>query len=264
MTKIAEVKCLGWEKNPHFDDSVKIVRFACDNDDNGIIRACLKINKSDKSIQSKHNEDKGLINIEQSVKEGKKHKIPEGCRAITSQHKWVGHFVGMSVDEETGEIDYSSPQKWSITDDELAVSRKRKAIRDFAEFYSPLYEERKVSVLFLTLTRCNVSPVSIKQFIDTMQKRFERHKIPVLGYFWVNEISDGFHHHYHIAIAVKRTFFKKLPKWIKFDDVWKQGTNIEFVRKSVKAYMGKYIGKNNIARLRNFRTYGRSKKYQSP
>lgn len=268
MAKLTDISVVGFERNPLFDDSVKIVRFQSDQKD---IRACLKINKADKSIQPKHNKHKDLINIEQSVKEGKilkghykRHSIPDGCRAITKEPKWVVHFRGIPVDEETGEIDYSNPECWSCNDDELALSRKRKAIKKFTEVYSPLYEERKVSVMFLTLTRCNVAPVTIKQFIDIMQKRFLRHKIPVLGYFWVNEISEGFHHHYHIAIATKRVYFKKLPKWIKFDDVWGQGTSIEFIRKSVKAYMGKYIGKNNVARLRNFRTYGKSRKYNIP
>jgi hypothetical protein len=265
MTKLHNVGLRRWIKNPQWEKSIKIVRYACDNqkrDDNGVIRACLKIHKSDKPDKQKPNDSEPLSFVWDAVKNRKIVHIPEGCRAIKTEHKWTGQFFGDEVDETTGEI--IEHKDWECTDMELALSRKRKAIKKFTDVYSPLYEQYKVSVMFLTLTRCNVAPVSIKQFIDIMQKRFLRHKIPVLGYFWVNEISDGFHHHYHIAIATRRLNFKKLPKWIKFDDVWGQGTSIEFIRKSVKAYLGKYIGKNNIGRMMNFRTYGRSQKYNIP
>lgn len=264
MAKVTEVSRPRFERNPRFDNSVKIVRFQSDQGAVGSIRACLKINNSDKSICPNINKNEDLDTIQSAVGWVKKHQIPYGCRAYTTQPKWFMHFKAPTIDEDTGEIDYSNIQHWTTNDDELALSRKRKAINQFTEVYSPLYEQYKVSVLFLTLTRCNISPITIDQFIDAMQKRFLRHKIPVLGYFWVNEVSEGYHHHYHIAIAIKRVNFRKLPAWIKFDDIWGQGTTIQFIKKSVKAYLGKYIGKSNIARLRNFRTYGRSKTYKTP
>jgi hypothetical protein len=260
-TKIQNARALGWIKNPHWEKSVKIVRYACD-DEFGIIRACLKINNSDKPKQVKVNNDVPLTYPKYAVKGGKNTKIPYACRAISLEHKWTGHFRGDVVDEETGEV--KEGEVWQCTDSDMSLSRKRKAIAKFTDVYSPLYEKYEVSVMFLTLTRCNVAPVPIDEFINIMKKRFLRHKIPVLGYFWVNEVSEGFHHHYHIAIATKRVNFRKLPKWIKFDDVWGQGTSIEFIKKSVKAYLGKYIGKNNIGRMMNFRTYGRSQKYNVP
>lgn len=247
-------------RNPHYDKSVKIVRYSSDvpSDD---IRACLKIHNADKPVISKFNENGGLGAFSRSVKGGKKHSIPQGCRAYATTHKWTGYFKGDKVDEDTGEI---IEDLWSATDDDMALSRKRKSIKQFAEVYSPLYEQRKISCLFLTLTQCNKSSMDIRQFIGVMSKRFERHKLPVLGYFWVHEISEGHHHHYHIAIAIKRVFWKKLPRWVKFDDVWDRGTSIEFIRKSIKAYLGKYIGKSNIGRLMNYRKYGKSRQYKTP
>ena len=261
MAKISNARLLWWERNPHYEQSVRIVRYRSEGSSDDI-RACLKIHKSDKQIEPKPNKNDGLGRLDWSVKGGKKHSIPEGCRAVAMQHKWTAHWLGDFVDEETGEIDEAV--RWECTDTEMALSRKRKAIRKFTDVYSPLYEQRKVSVMFLTLTQADKSDITLSDFINAMQKRFLRHKIPVLGYFWVHEVSEGHHHHYHIAIATKRVFWKKIPRWVKFDDLWSRGTSIEFIRKSVKAYLGKYIGKNNIARILNYRKYGKSKTYKTP
>lgn len=260
MAKVENTKLLGWVRNPHYDNSVKIIPYRSDvpSDD---IRACLKIYNSDKPITVKPNKNEVLDTFYRSVKGGKRHSIPEGCRAYATLPKWTGYFKADKIDEETGEC---VEDTWSATDDDMALSRKRKAIKKFADVYSPLYEQRKISCLFLTLTQCNKSSMTIAEFIDVMQKRFLRHKLPVLGYFWVHEISEGHHHHYHIAIAIKRVFWKKLPRWVKFDDVWDRGTSIEFIRKSIKAYLGKYIGKSNIGRLMNYRKYGKSRHYKTP
>jgi len=266
--KLYNIGLQQWIRNPQWENSIRIVRYACDDpnkNDPSIIRACLKIHKYHAPEPQKFSRHTDLSTFWDAVKGGKKSQktaIPQGCRAIKTTHKWTGKFYGDEVDEETGE--FIDTHTWDCNDLELALSRKRKAIQSFTDVYSPLYEQHKVSVMFLTLTRCNVAPMSIKQFLKAMLQRYERRKIPVLGYFWVHEVSDTYHQHYHIAIATKRVYFRKLPKWIKFDDLWGQGTSIEFIRKSVRGYLGKYIGKSNIGRLMNYRTYGRSQKYQIP
>jgi hypothetical protein len=83
----------------------------------------------------------------------------------------------------------------------------------------------------------------------------------VLGYLWVSEVSDGYHWHYHIALAIPRVKWKSIPNWIKPNIIWGQRTKIEFVKKSVASYLGKYISKDNIGRIHNFRSYAVSRKF---
>jgi hypothetical protein len=170
--------------------------------------------------------------------------------------------LGNILDTESGEL--LEDQVHETTDLEQGVKRKRKAIRTFTEFYEPLYQDRKVSCMFFTLTQANQSDKTLRVAIDLIKKRFERHNLPVLGHLWVSEVSKNGHWHYHLAIATKRVYWKRIPKWAKVDDIWGRRTGIEFIRKSIGAYLGKYIGKDNIGRIISFRSYGKSRNFLAP
>lgn len=251
-TKIYKFKLGGISKNPHFEDGVFIM------DKNGLtdesLRSCLICNNSD---------TKDTRQALQYVKQ-KRVMADEDANIFLLQKewKWGVSLSGNILDLETGEL--LEDQDYQITDLEQGVKRKRKAIRTFTEFYEPLYQQKKVSCMFFTLTQANQSNERLATTLDAIKKRFERHNLPILGHLWVSEVSKNGHWHYHLAIATKRVYWKQIPKWAKVDDLWGRRTGIEFIRKSIGAYLGKYIGKDNIGRIVSFRSYGKSRKFQAP
>ena len=236
-TKVYKFKLGGVEKNPHFESGVLIM------DKNGLtdesLRSCLICDNSDKTKL----EDPNVYLLQKDF-------------------KWGVSFLGEILDLDTGEL--LEDQAYQTTDLEQGVKRKRKAIRSFTEFYEPLYQSKKVSCMFFTLTQANQSNDNLRNTLHAIKKRFERHNLPVLGHLWVSEVSKNGHWHYHLAIATKRVYWKNIPKWAKVDDLWGRRTQIEFIRKSIGAYLGKYIGKVNIGRIWAFRGYAKSRKFLAP
>ena len=251
-TKIYKFKLGGISKNPHFEDGVFIM------DKNGLtdesLRSCLICNNSDTK------------DTRQALQYVKQKRVMTDQDAniflLQKEYKWGISFSGDILDLETGEL--LEDQDYQTTDLEQGVKRKRKAIRTFTEFYEPLYQEKKVSCMFFTLTQANQSNERLATTLDAIKKRFERHNLPILGHLWVSEVSKNGHWHYHLAVATKRVYWKQIPKWAKVDDLWGRRTGIEFIRKSIGAYLGKYIGKDNIGRIVSFRSYGKSRKFQAP
>ena len=186
------------------------------------------------------------------------HNVPPFV--VKTQPKWTQYFIGDIVDTETGEIQENV--QYVTDDNESATKRKKKAIRKFSDHFEPLYQDRKVSILLVTVTRANCSSTDIRDFLKQYYKRFEHRNLPILGYLWVSEVSKNFHWHYHIVLAMPRVKWDSIPDWIKPDSLWGQRTQVEFVKKSVAAYLGKYIGKDNIGRLQGYRGYGVSRKFR--
>ncbi len=263
-TKIYNFKLCGIQKNPQFESNVLLM------DKNGLtdesLRSCLINNNADKNYRntgyvsfSKRANRKAIQYVKQ------KRRMLDNYEEIyflQKEPKWLFTFYGNIVDTETGEI--FENLVYQQDDVEMAIKRKRKAIKSFTDFYEPLYQAKKVSCLFFTLTQANQSDQTIRVAIDLIKKRFERHNQPILGSIWVSEVSQNNHWHYHLAIATKRVYWKKIPKWAKVDDLWGRRTGIEFIKKSIGAYLSKYIGKNNIGRMMNFRSYGKSRNFQNP
>ena len=236
-TKVYNFKLGGVSKNPHFESGVFIM------DKNGLtdesLRSCLICDNSDTEKLANPN-----------------------VFLLQTEFKWGVSFSGEILDLETGEL--LEDQDYQTTDLEQGIKRKRKAIRSFTDFYEPLYQARKVSCYFFTLTQANQSNEKLSITLDAIKKRFARHNLPVLGSIWVSEISSRGHWHYHLAIATKRVYWKKIPKWAKVDDLWGRRTQIIFIKKSIGAYLGKYIGKDNMGRIISFRGYGKSRKFLAP
>ena len=236
-TKVYNFKLGGVSKNPHFESGVFIM------DKNGLtdesLRSCLICDNSDTEKLANPN-----------------------VFLLQTEFKWGVSFSGEILDLETGEL--LEDQDYQTTDLEQGIKRKRKAIRSFTDFYEPLYQARKVSCYFFTLTQANQSNEKLSITLDAIKKRFARHNLPVLGSIWVSEISSKGHWHYHLAIATKRVYWKKIPKWAKVDDLWGRRTQIVFIKKSIGAYLGKYIGKDNMGRIISFRGYGKSRKFLAP
>ncbi|NBX28766.1 MAG: hypothetical protein EBR55_11105, partial [Chitinophagia bacterium] len=63
----------------------------------------------------------------------------------------------------------------------------------------------------------------------------------------------------------------KIPKLLKFDKIWGQRTEIDFVKKNVVGYMSKYFAKSNLRHetgldptefLKNSNNYKQRNKYE--
>jgi len=251
-TKVYNFKLGGVSKNPHFEDGVLLMEKDGLTDES--LRSCLISNNADKKT------------TKQALQYVKQKRVMadnyEPIYFLQKEWKWGVSLSGEILDLETGEL--LEDQVHETTDLEQGIKRKRKAIRSFTDFYEPLYQERKVSCFFFTLTQANQSDKKIRDIIALIKKRFIRHNLPVLGLLWVSEISDKGHWHYHLAVATKRVYWKKVPQWAKVNDLWGRRTQIIFIKKSIGAYLGKYIGKDNIGRMMNFRSYGKSRNYLAP
>lgn len=174
--------------------------------------------------------------------------------------KWLTNLQVWKRDTETGEDNLVG----LLTTDEFKASnyRKIKALDKFCGYYQPQYQDKTVTMLFLTFTRANHAKKDWKKMVDHITQTFKRIGIPVRGFIWTSEVSleYGIHWHYHLCIAIDRVKWKKIPKQLKFESVWGQRTEIDFVKKNIKHYMAKYFAKHS-ARVEGLRSYGKSSKY---
>jgi hypothetical protein len=162
---------------------------------------------------------------------------------------------------DTGEIHHFE----HYTDDfKASWKRQSKAVKEFCDFYEPLYRKKEVSVLFHTFTRWDCSKKSMSRMLDAAKDRYEALKRPVRGWLWCFELKEnekmefGYHMHYHMVIAIDRLNVKKIPALLKFENLWGQRTGVAFVKKSVRAYLCKELNKSD-AKLMNRRSYSRSR-----
>jgi len=238
-TKI-NIKCLPYRfksrrKNPEWSPE-KLVS----------LRSCHIHNNADRNIDI---EDAINILAEAASKEGSEVFISRFPKYLTTLE------APKCIDTGSGEIIYEDYQ----TDDfKASRHRKIKTIEKFTGHYEPLYQERKVSILFHTFTRLNYSKKDMRTMVDCAKKRYNRLGYEILGYLWALEISERNHIHYHLVIAINRVRWKKIPETLKFQDLWGQRTGVEFIKKSIKSYLSKYLYKSD-ARLIGKRSYSISR-----
>ena len=178
---------------------------------------------------------------------------------VKTSPKSFTDLLHTKIDTDTGEIITSV---YTTNEFRQANGRKIKAINSFVDYFEPLYKRRKISMLFYTLTLAEYGK-PIADVIDALKLRCKRNGKPILGYVWISEVSEDYHWHYHIAIAVDRINVKgkSLPEYLKIDNLWTDNTSIEFtlaeygrkitlrtgvefVRKNIRHYMSKYFAKN--------------------
>ena len=182
---------------------------------------------------------------------------------ISKTPKWLTVLEKpIAVDTGSGEIVYEDYQ----TDDfKAAKNRKIKTIEKFCNYYEPLYRARKVSLLFHTFTRIDYSKKDMRTMVDCAKKRYDRYGRPIRGFLWALELKEnenmdgGYHIHYHFVVAVDRMRVKKIPGELKFEDLWGQRTGVEFITKTIKGYLSKYLYKSE-AKLLGKRSYSISRK----
>lgn len=175
---------------------------------------------------------------------------------ISRTPKWLTLLEKEDADKETGEIFYSD---YETDDFKSARNRKIKTVEKFCNYYEWLYHTRKVSLLFHTFTRINYAKQDMKRMMDNVKYRYKSLGKEIRGFIWVLEISPTNHVHYHLIVAIDRVKWKTIPQELKFEDLWGQRTGVEFIVKSVKSYLTKYLYKSE-ARLLQKRSYAISRK----
>lgn len=175
---------------------------------------------------------------------------------VETEPKWITDLLLHKVDIN-GEI--LGTEVYQTNTFKSAIGRKIKALDRFVNHFRPLYRARKVSMLFYTLTIANQSGSDIKDICNILKKRCKRNGLRFRGYFWISEISENLHWHYHLCLVTDRFNVKgeAFPDYLKVDDIWEAGTQVEFVKKDIKHYMAKYMSKHNY-RILSRRSYGKS------
>ena len=136
----------------------------------------------------------------------------------------------------------------------------------FCDFYEPLYQARKVSIFFITFTRANYSDKTIATMLECVKKRFKALKWNLRAYLWTFEAKEnpkmdgGFHLHYHLVIVTDRVKIDRIPDELRFESLWGQRTGVEFIKRSVRNYLSKYLYKTD-AKVTHRRRYGVSRKF---
>jgi hypothetical protein len=182
---------------------------------------------------------------------------------ISETPKWLTTLEKGNIDQETGEIVYFDD--YETNDFKASKGRKIKTVNKFCDFYEPLYRARKVSLLFHTFTRMNYSKQDMRTMVECAKVHYESLKRPIRGYLWALELKkndrmeSGYHLHYHFVVAIDRVYFKEIPEKLKFEDLWGQRTGVEFIKKSIRAYLSKYLYKSD-ARILSRRSYAISRK----
>lgn len=174
---------------------------------------------------------------------------------IKSKPKWFTDLLQTTLDKNTGEIiDTSVYQTNDLTSGNY---RKIKAVNKFCDVYEPLYRKHEISVMFYTLTLANETDATIPKLMNAFKMRLKRNGIKLRGYVWVLEISDKLHIHYHLLVATDRIKIKgkKMPEFLKINDLWKCRTQVKFAQKHVRGYLAKYFVKCS-SRILHKRSYG--------
>ena len=177
---------------------------------------------------------------------------------VKTRPKWFTDLMGWEIDQDTGEA--IAKEIYESNDFKVSNGKKIKALDKFCKKYQPLYKSKKVTLLFLTFTRANHARVEWKTMIYAIRKRIEREGLNLRGFIWTAEISENLHYHFHLCIAIDRVNWKTIPERMKFENLWGQRTEIDFVKKNVRHYMAKYFAKCD-ARIIGKRSYGKSNKY---
>jgi hypothetical protein len=218
-------------KNPDFEGGVKF----------------LEVGEAFESCLIHHNSDKSLLVKGYGVR-------------VKTEPKWKTHLLEQSIDFQTGEL--INEGVYESNDFKQSNGRKIKKLDSFCAFYQPLYSSRKVTLWFLTFTRANHSRITWVTMVDIVTEYYKRLGIPVKGHIWTAEVSENMHWHYHLCIATNRVNMKgkQLPAQLKFEGLWGQRVQVDFVKKNVRHYMAKYFAKCEY-RVMGSRSYGSSRKF---
>jgi len=162
---------------------------------------------------------------------------------IATKPKYITLLDRLEVDTDTGEI---SKIKYLTDDFKSKKGRIFKKIDTFGCMWQPEYTKKKVSILMHTFTMANASNMKFSDMIDNVKYRYKSIGFKLKAYFWVSEVSDDYHWHYHLIVVIDRMKLhgKKIPDTIKFNDLWGCRTQVAFVKKSINSYLSFYLNKS--------------------
>jgi hypothetical protein len=176
---------------------------------------------------------------------------------MATQPRNITKLLKTTFDANTGEM---TMQDIIETNDTFArLNRRKRALNAFLDVFEPMYASRRVTMLFMTFTLANENGNTLRKVLDQFKKRCKRNGFPCLGYFWVMEISEDLHVHYHALVAIDRINVRgrSIPSWWKLDELWGAACRVEMVKRSIRGYLAKYIGKGH-EKIEGKRMYGRS------
>ncbi|MBA7550989.1 hypothetical protein ES705_43522 [subsurface metagenome] len=192
-----------------------------------------------------------LISLRPCLIRNKSSKI-ETVSFISEIPKWMTILEKEMINEETGEIIY---EDYQTNDFKASKGRKIRTVNKFCDYYEPLFRKREVSLLFHTFTRLDYSKKDMITMMECAKRRYKALNRPIRGYLWALELkknekmNSGYNIHYHLVVAIDRYRVNKIPERLKFEDLWGQRTGVEFVRRSVRAYLSKYLYKSDCKLL---------------
>jgi len=167
---------------------------------------------------------------------------------------------------EDGEIEIDEE---GVDDLYLSLGKRKGRFNEFFRTFEPLYRQRRVSMLFITIT----TPYTLEELKnDELEKelkaewskfwkayrlRLKRKLGEVYGYAKLTDVgAEGHRLHFHIVVVIPRIRLAKIPDWLKPDKgLWKWQTRVEFIRKSVRSYLMNYLGKPMFNLPTKWRSY---------
>lgn len=187
----------------------------------------------------------------------------ESLLQVSTSPKYLSWGKKLVLDTCTGEV---ISETYESDSEKKKRGRKVGKLREFDSVYLPIYREKKVSLLFITLTLASGSNNTISGLMKALKQRALRNDSKVLGYVWVSEVSlkYGTHWHYHLLVAIERLEVQRLPSWLKLEALWGKRTECKFVRRSgASIYLSKYLSKDSGS-ICDMRSYGASSKFEVP
>ena len=236
-------------KNPLIEEGLKPLEVT--NPKNPLFESCLYTIKSDNFLAPKP----PLI--------APKNDLFKQTFFIRTEPKWQTNLLEQEFDKDTGEV--FPKAVYQTNDFKVSNGKKIKKLDKFCDYYEPIRKKRKATLWFLTFTRANYSRLSFKQMVNIVKKYYEREGFPIRGFIWTYEISENnYHWHYHLCLATDRINIKgkSMPTRLKFESLWGQRTEVDFVRKNIRFYMAKYFAKCNYRLNNRMRSYGCSKNFK--
>jgi hypothetical protein len=180
---------------------------------------------------------------------------------VKTQPKWYTDLMEWEINQDSGEM---IPKGiYTSNDFKCSNGKKIKSLDRFCNYYQPLYKQKEVTLWFLTFTQANKAKIPFNTMSKIVVQYYKRLGIDVRGHIWTAEVSNNLHWHYHLCVATDRVKLEggKFPELLKFDNIWGQYTDIDFVKKNIKHYMSKYFAKCDY-RVIGSRSYGCSRKFK--
>jgi hypothetical protein len=230
-------------RNPLYEEGLQLVP----------LRSCLLLNKSP-VLNGKSDSLKAYASAAAAAAAAGPDLPSPVAWLVKTRPKWYTDLLRSRFEPNTGEITAQSVYRTDCLTQ--GNNRKIKAVNAFTKHFNPLYQRKKVTLLFYTFTVANQANVNISDCVKHFKKRLHRRGIKLHGFVWVLEVSDSLHVHYHALFAIDRINFKgsRLPAYLKLDKIWGARCQVEAVRSSVRSYLSKYFvkAKNRIVGKRQF------------